>query len=173
MHLVTSALTTASTLNTISLSSASLLLRTYLFVSIVVYLSRGRPPLPIADFYANTTSMPIPPFLDLKPAENTLSPFEAPNPWLPTMQTTPAHPGEHLCKVQRSLQHFAEVYGGVAPGTFAGISDLGGAEVLDGTLFIRAAGLTADRLGWMREGQQVSAYNFEAWDFTGFYDMDA
>ena len=74
------------------------------------------------------------------------------------------HPDEHLCKVQRALMHYGEVYGGKTPGDFAGLKELGGAEKLDGTLFVRAAGLTAGRLGWMREGQERSHF-----DFSGFY----
>lgn len=183
MHLVTSSLMVTSIINTISLSSASLLLRTYFVVSLVLYVSRGRPPLLISAFYASTTSMPTPPPTNIKPEAGTLEPSEAPNPWLPIIQTTLVHPSEHLCKLQRSLLHFAEVYGGAAPGTFAGVPELEGAEVLDGTLFIRAAGLTADRLGWKREGQgirskeseklKIEADEMRAWDFTGFYGLQA
>jgi hypothetical protein len=41
---------------------------------------------------------------------------------------------------------------------------LEGAELLDGTLFVRSAGLTATALGWMREGQKKGE-----WDFSGFW----
>ena len=50
-----------------------------------------------------------------------------------------------------------------AAGDFAGVG-LEGAEVLDGTLFIRVAGLTADRMGWMKEGQET-----QFWDRMGFF----
>jgi len=41
---------------------------------------------------------------------------------------------------------------------------LDGMEKLDGTLFVRAAVLSANRLGWMREGQPMRGF-----DFNGFF----
>lgn len=167
MHLVTSSLMTISLLNTLSPASASLLLRTYFIFSLVLYVARGRPPLPIADFYAATTTAPSPPSSPtLKPADETLPPSETPNPWLPILQTTLVHPNEHLCKAQRALYHYAETLGGTPAGHFTGIvKGLDGAEKLDGSLFVRIAGLTANRLGWMREGQTK-----RTWDNGGFFE---
>lgn len=101
-----------------------------------------------------------------------MPPHFAPNPWLPIVQTTLVHPNEHLCKLQRALWHFADVYGGRAKGRWVeqdkdngeSAQGLEGLKELDGTLFIRAAGLTADRLGWMREGEEK-----KDWDRLGFY----
>ena len=42
-----------------------------------------------------------------------------------------------------------------------------GAEDLDGSLFLRVARLTADRLQWMREGEER-----EQFDFDGFYGAE-
>lgn len=179
MHLVTSALMTTTLINTLSLQSASLLLRVYFLFSLVVYIARGRPALPIGAFYAHTTPTPSPPDAkSVQPAPDTLPPAGAPNPWLPILQTTLVHPNEHLCKAQRALAHFATVYGGAAPGAFAAVdahagesadgAGLEGAAALDGTLFVRVAGLTADRLGWMREGEEK-----RIWDMVGFFDKSA
>jgi len=46
------------------------------------------------------------------------------------------------------------------------ITELPGSEHLDGSLFLRTALLTADRLGWVREGQNLG----EFWDFKGFFN---
>lgn len=46
------------------------------------------------------------------------------------------------------------------------ITELPGSEHLDGTLFLRTGLLTADRLGWVREGQDLG----EFWDFKGFFN---
>ena len=158
---------TTSLLNTLSLNSASLLLRTYFIFTLVLYVARGRPPLPVADFYKATTAMPTPPSSSkLEPAPNTLPPSETPNPWLAILQTTLVHPNEHLCKCQRALYHYAENFGNTPVGHFTDrVKDLDGAEVLDGSLFIRIAGLTANRLGWMREGQKQ-----RSWDNGGFFE---
>lgn len=184
MHLVTSAIFLPSFLSHLSYPSGVLLLRTYFLISLALYIARGRPALPIAEFYNSVTSTPQPPGPHPKPAEKTykedrsagydtegsqkvwldVSDQITPNPWLPIVQTTLVHPNEHLCKLQRSLLHFANIFGETAPGEFGSVRELEGAEFLDGTLFIRAAGLTANRLGWMREGQAE-----RRWDMDGFF----
>ncbi|KAH9895753.1 hypothetical protein C8Q73DRAFT_644436 [Cubamyces lactineus] len=167
MHLVTSSLFLPSFAAYLSPSSMALLLRTYFAMSLAWYIARGRPALPTREFYEATTPKPSPPSLgreDIPAAKDTLTPDDAAaNPWLPIIQTTLTHPGEHVCKLQRALMHNATVYGTRDAGYFTG-TELEGAEVLDGTLFIRVAGLTADRLGWMKEGQEQGA-----WDRAGFW----
>lgn len=163
MHLVTSALLLPSLLDLLSPSSAAALLRTYFALSLIVYISRGRAPFPVADFYAAVAEFPRGPNPPPEFAPNTLPPQNNPNPWHQIIQTTLVHPDEHLCKLQRALLHFAQLYGGTASGTFA----KGGFAALDGCLFVRVAGLTADRLGWMREGQKL-----RGWDRSGFYKSE-
>ncbi|KAI0791403.1 hypothetical protein C8Q75DRAFT_76228 [Abortiporus biennis] len=188
MHLVTSSLFMPSLMAHLTHTTAVLFLRSYFILSLVLYVARGRPALPIAEFYKNVTDTPLPPIAQPKPSEKTFQEFNnadydpnegreawkavqdmtTPNPWLPIIQTTLVQPNEHLCKLQRALAHFATVLGETAPGRFAdlaGPGGLDGADLLDGTLFIRAAGLTADRLGWMREGQAE-----RGWDFGGFFE---
>ena len=59
--------------------------------------------------------------------------------------------------------HDAALYGTYPAGYFSG-TELEGAELLDGTLFIRAAGLTAGVLGWIKEGQAI-----RDWDRASFF----
>ena len=77
-----------------------------------------------------------------------------------------AHPDEHLAKAVRSFSTFATHWGGRPAGYYAGGGEGGleGREVLDGTLFVRAAGLTLDRLGWAHE----SGKSLGRWDRDGF-----
>ena len=142
-------------------SSASLLLKTYFLFTLIVYVARGRPPLPIVDFYQETTARPTAPGSIPQSAEKTIGSAASPNSWLQIIQTTLVHPDEHLCKIQRALAHSAVLYAGTPPGTFSRFADHGlkGAEVLDDTLFVRAAGLTAERLGWMREGERLGTWS--------------
>jgi len=65
--------------------------------------------------------------------------------------------------LQRTLSEYASHFGDTPAGTFAG-TELKDADLIDGTLFIRAAGLTAARLGWVREGEPA-----ESWDTRGFF----
>ncbi|KAI0822157.1 hypothetical protein BC628DRAFT_1340970 [Trametes gibbosa] len=166
MHLVTSSLFLPSFVAYLSPRSSVLLLRGYFAISIAWFVSQGRCALPIREFYEKTTAMPAPPQTagaQAAPTKGTLIPdVVAPNPWLPIVQTTIAHPGEHVCKVQRALAHNATAYATRGAGSFAG-TGLEGAELLDATLFVRAAGLTADRMGWMKEGQAEGG-----WDRAGF-----
>ncbi|KAF9235891.1 hypothetical protein BU15DRAFT_64442 [Melanogaster broomeanus] len=69
-----------------------------------------------------------------------------PNPFLPIIQSSLAHPNEHHIKIQRAFAHFNTLYGLRPPGYFAG-TELDGAELLDGSLFVRAAILTIDAMG--------------------------
>ena len=102
----------------------------------------------------------------LKPAKGTLVPEDPhPNPWLTLLQNTVMHRDDHLCKLQRSLAHFAALYGTAPAGYLKELGvELEGAEKVDGSLFVRAAGLSMDRLGWVREGDEE-----KDWDFDPFY----
>ncbi|TFY67529.1 hypothetical protein EVJ58_g1558 [Rhodofomes roseus] len=116
----------------------------------------GRPSLNIKEFYAGTspdaTLEPAVPKPSLAPAGTT------PNPWLALVERAIVHPDDHVVKVQRALLHYSKAYGGRGPGTFEDTA-LEGAEVVDGTLFVRVAQLTAKRMGV--EGT--------FWDFKGFF----
>ncbi|THH28849.1 hypothetical protein EUX98_g5339 [Antrodiella citrinella] len=186
MHAVTSAIFLPSFTTYLSPAASSFLLKTYFVTILAVYVARGRPGLPLAEFFTQvpkptppgpqptsspeifTVPFPSNPDLYKQPKKNWIAAggdkIHTSNPWLPIIQTTLLHPDEHLCKLQRSLYHFASVFGTTRPGTFSHLSDvLEGADVLDGSLFIRAAGLTANRLGWVREG-----FAQKSWDFGGF-----
>lgn len=159
MHLVTSSLFLPSYMAVLSSpTSKSLLLRSYFSRSLAYYISRGRPALDIRSFYSSSRSFNIV-FPGPKPTPSTsafpepCSPYAiTPNPWLPIIQSALVHPDDHLCKVQRALAHYGSLYGDVAPGEFED-TELDGSEFIDGTLFIRAAGLTMAWMGRVREGE--------------------
>ncbi len=151
----------------LSPTSTTILLRTYLLNTLALYVARGRPPLPIAEFFDHVTPTPAAPaHVSKKPAEGTLAPEKlAANPWLALLQSTIMHPDDHLCKLQRALSHYAALYGTTPKGHFKDMGvELEGAERLDGSLFVCTAGLAMDRVGWMREGEER-----RVWDFDGFY----
>jgi hypothetical protein len=79
-----------------------------------------------------------------------------------------AYPEEHVPKTIRSLAVFAARWGSRPTGYFAGGGEDGleGREALDGTLFVRAASLTLDRLGWAHE----SGKELVEWDYEGYYN---
>jgi hypothetical protein len=174
MHLVTSSLFMSSLVTAVSPNSQLNLLHTYFAASLVEYIGRGRPALNLDQFYGNTTTNILPPGYEV-PA--TAAEFGAqgaktvPNPWLPLIQSVLGHPDDHLPKLLRSLSHYATVYGDREPGHFSKIlqhasEKLPGLELLDSTLFVRVAGLSMNRMAWVREGQPEAPF----WDRQGFFD---
>lgn len=90
------------------------------------------------------------------------------NSWNRIVQNALVHPDEHLCKTQRALAEFARRYGQRAAGYYGGSigfdGRLDGVEKLDGTVFVRVAGLCGERLGWAYEGGEL-----KNWDRSGFF----
>jgi hypothetical protein len=185
MHLVTSTLFIPSLVTSLYQNphAQALLLRSYFSTSLARYLARGRPILDIVKFYSDTSSLlpssghNVIPGPQPSPCDDTLpnktSPeARTPNPWLSIIQSALVHPNEHLCKIQRSLAHFSALYGLRGQEWFATdnskLEDVErnmGLGELDGTLFLRVAMLTANTLGWMREGNEEVGWNYE-----GFYE---
>lgn len=152
MHVVTSSLFLPAYRAYISPASFTVLLRVFLRTTLTWYISRGRAPLNIREFYAETNPAPEP-----KPADKLAALADA-NPWLPVIQQSLAHNDDHLPKTQRALAHFAQVYGDRVTGTFGGLDD---AEIIDGTLFVRVAELTA---------KVADTTTTQPWHFGGFFD---
>jgi len=173
MHLVTSSLFLSSLVAYLTPSSQSLLLRSYFATSLAWWISRGRPGFNISGFFTDHGDLayPLPPGAHPTPGEGALpSPASrfatTPNPWLSIIQNTIVHPDDHIAKLQRSLAHYSHLYGH----RIAGRSDfekteLLDADKLDGSLFLRVAGLTAKRMGRVRDGEQPAVF----WDRVGFF----
>lgn len=110
-----------------------------------------------------------------------------PNPWRTIIRAAMVHPEEHVVKTVRALSHYAQLwgarrrrgagnawfFGGCKPGCEDGthVSErnddaphvhLPGIEKLDETVFVRIAGMTMDRLGWMREGEKMGVWSGRA-----------
>ena len=173
MHLVTSSLLLSSIFSLLTRRSQELLLRGYFATCLVWYIGHGRPELDIARFFENAATLhPIPPgpkpspHKDVSPSPT--SPFAVtPDPWLPIIQSTLTHPDDHLSKFQRALAEYSSHFGSTPAGYFTG-TELKGAELIDGSLFVRVAGLTTGRLGWVREGKPPLR---GFWDRRGFFKV--
>jgi len=173
MHFVTSSLFLSSIFLLLKRGSQELLLRGYFATCLVWYVSRGRPEIDIARFFGNAATLhpiapePKPtPHKDVSPSPT--SPYAlTPNPWLSIIQSSLTHPDEHLPKLQRALAEYSSRFGSTPAGYFKG-TELKDAELIDGTLFVRVAGLTAGRLGWVREGESPLQ---DVWDRRGFYKV--
>ncbi|GAA5909390.1 hypothetical protein JCM5296_007022 [Sporobolomyces johnsonii] len=71
------------------------------------------------------------------------------NPWARVLESAVDHHDEHVTKVVRTLLFAASHFGTSPPGYFT--SSLPGSQAMDGSIFIRAAGLTLSSLGWAHE----------------------
>ncbi|KAI5992342.1 hypothetical protein F5J12DRAFT_859832, partial [Pisolithus orientalis] len=134
--MVTSSLFLPSLIGPLTPSSQALLLRAYLVTVLTWWVARGSPALKIESFMASTTT-----HFTAPPSEgNDDSDFqkEHSNPFLPIIQSSIIHPNDHLPNIQRSFAHFSTLYGNRPAGYHKG-TELEGAELLDGSLFVRAA----------------------------------
>lgn len=171
MHLVTSSLFLPSICPYFPPHIIQIFLRSYFSICLTHWVTLGRPSVEITqDFVSKTDPFPQEPIGDrgLNPAKDTLTPETVtPNPWLAIIQSALMHPDDHVCKVQRALGHWSRMFGGRPQGYWAKSSpkedavQLKGVELLDGTLFLRVAGMTQDTKGWMREGQEQRKWSLE------------
>ncbi|KAG6856957.1 hypothetical protein H0H87_011627 [Tephrocybe sp. NHM501043] len=171
IHLITSSLFLSSICGVLKPVSQELLLRSFFAVCLTWWIGRGRPGLDIRGFFAETSTNPGPvpsfpaPHKDALPNQDSLI-ASNPNPWFQLIQDALVLPDEHFPKAIRALAHFSEIYGGRRAGQEDFVaSELPGAELIDGTLFVRAAVLNNSKLRGAEVDLSMTAY----WDRQGFY----
>jgi hypothetical protein len=131
---------------------------------------RGDHALPIADFYTATDAQM---FAPARAGPGALSsPISS---WTRIIASGLQFPDEHSPKLVRALADFAVRWGTRAAGYYAtGKNDGGtdgcwrpleGIERLDGTLFVRIAGITIERLGWVHEGEKARRWDRDNFPF--------
>lgn len=152
MHLVTSSAFLPSHAALVSPAARARLLHTYLMTALSFYAFLRCPPLDFTGFYAATKESSK---VDIKA-----------NPWLAIIQDAIEHHDEHLTKTQRALAAWSSHFGckdfrhpsSTSPA-------LKGIEALDGNLFLKAAHLTALRVGPPVNVPTMRARPTE-WDFA-------
>ncbi|KAK0451424.1 uncharacterized protein EV420DRAFT_716899 [Desarmillaria tabescens] len=160
MHLVTSAIFLPSFVTFLSTTSQALLLRSYMTVTFAWWISCGRPSFDIPKFFEAQAVAPNGSSATV--ADENLS--STPNPWFAIIQQALFHPDDHLCKIQRALAYYATLYGTRPSGQVDFTeTELPGAEKLDGTLFLRAAQLTAKHFE-LRRGEKFTTET-PLWDY--------
>ena len=181
MHMVTGSLFIPSILKAIpTMESKVTLLRSMLLVILVHTLIRGRPRIN-PKLLMSYTATPRPPsgtgFAPCKPdssAIGSLADDNFVNPWPEIIASSLHHPDPHTMKTIRTLYYAAQRYGTTTSGNALGALRLDGTEShegaaeLDGTVFVRAAGVVMDTLGWVTHGQKPAD-----WDRSGLGWDDA
>ncbi|KAI6147680.1 hypothetical protein BKA82DRAFT_754145 [Pisolithus tinctorius] len=152
MHIITSSLLLPSLIGPLTPSSQALLLHAYLVRVLAWWVAHGSPALNIESFAASTsTHFIVPPSEGI---DSSIFQKEHSNPFLPIIRSSILHPNDHLSKIQHSFVHFGTLYGNRPAGYHKG-TELEGAELLDGSLFIRATLLAANYMGEATPGVLV------------------
>ncbi|KAL0067526.1 hypothetical protein AAF712_005517 [Marasmius tenuissimus] len=153
MHTVTSSLFLPTVLSVLSPASQKLLLPAYFTIILSVWIYRGKPALNVRTLFNGHVPSPFP----------TTSNYGVKrNPWFDLINHSIVHPDDHLVKLHRALAHFASLYGSTKAGELAHASaELDGTELVDGTLWLRAAVLTANRV------EELDARGY--WDRLGYF----
>ncbi|KAJ6627656.1 hypothetical protein B0H10DRAFT_2161041 [Mycena sp. CBHHK59/15] len=169
MHVLTSALCIPSLFKIIpDPVHKAQLLQGYVRSSALFVLTSGRPriDIPLLMSYSQFPLPPLPaPKPELAAALGDPRVEGESNPWLAVVQNALHHKDAHVIKAVRTLYYCAQHYGLTAPGAAIGARDGAGEEThagagkMDGTVFIRAAGVLSEALGW------VAALGWDAaWD---------
>ncbi|KAJ7437915.1 hypothetical protein B0H11DRAFT_2359306 [Mycena galericulata] len=125
-------------------------------------LVRGRPRIGIPLMMSYTDS-PGPAAHGLPGGADALD--AAANPWLAIIQNALQHKDAHVIKTVRALYYCAQRYGLTAPGEAIGARDEEGGEThvgagkMDGSVFVRAAGVVTETLGWVAYGGKAGDWD--------------
>ncbi|KAJ7701170.1 hypothetical protein B0H17DRAFT_1245851 [Mycena rosella] len=165
LHLLTGGLSVRVVLDALKqpLHKAQLL-QAYACSAAMVTLFRGRPRIDPA--IAMSHSALPQPSAALSNTKSTFGKAGGGSPWLAVLNNAAIHEEVHVIKAVRALLYYAQQYGPTPPGTVIGIVDGGGNEThnggakVDGTLFIRVAGVLTDALGWITHGDQRGAWEY-------------
>ncbi|CAL1713315.1 unnamed protein product [Somion occarium] len=177
MHMLNVTLFVPSLLNAIpTIESKALLLRATLPVFLLYLIMRGRPRID-PELMMSYTANPRPPKSENAPAPDSSAlgdprRDEFANPWPAIVASVLHAPDPHTVKAIRALYYAAQKYGTTPAGGAIGAFQPNGEEThkgtskTDGTIFVRAAGVVMDVLGWVSHGQEEGTWDRSAlgWD---------
>ena len=179
MHLVTSSLFLQPILAVLEKPAYKIaLLSAYVHVLVLTTLTRGRPRIN-PELLMSYTDIPRPPVSASNLPDPSSTSLGNPkndtdyNPWPAMIEAVQYHHDSHVPKTLRTLIFASQKYGDKAPGKAIGAfhRDSGaethnGTGKMDGTIFVRAAGLVMDTLGWVSYGQEKGSWDRSAlgWD---------
>ncbi|KAF7797441.1 hypothetical protein EIP86_008636 [Pleurotus ostreatoroseus] len=158
-----------------TMESRVALLRAMLPVILMYMLLRGRPRIK-PELMMSYTAVPRPPRVlteapDLSSIGDGHEEQDV-NPWPEIVASVVHAPDAHTVKAIRALYYAAKMYGTTPAGGAIGAFGPDGTEThegmsrMDGTIFIRAAGVVMDTLGWVSHGQKEGHWDRSAlgWD---------
>ncbi|VDB87475.1 unnamed protein product [Peniophora sp. CBMAI 1063] len=173
MHVLTSSLFFPPLLGALKLpGSKARLLASYFGSLIVILLARGSPKFDagLLMSYSATPSPPkgIAPKHDMPGALGDPTSPDNVGAWATMLPHILPARDSHTVKAFRSLYVYAQLYGGTLPGEVRGAKAIPGGEALDGSVFVRAAGVLLDVMGWVGPGGGEQEGNWDrsalGWD---------
>jgi hypothetical protein len=157
------------------------LLRGYIPVIFLTTLARGRPRIDpeLLMFYTDAPRPPPGP----TPTEALYDNADhQPALWPALIEGALYHPEPHVIKSMRTLIFAAQHFGDKGPGEVIGAFRSGpdgkkeethvGISKVDGTIFVRAAGVMMDNLGWVGRGQQEGRWDSSALGWDAAWEVD-
>ena len=189
MHLVTSSLFLQPFFTVLENPAHKIaLLNTYIPALVLITLTRGRPRIN-PELLMSYTDIPRPPGSSQQqqqqqPNSTSLGNPQNDtdyNPWPAIIEAVQYHHDSHVPKTLRTLIFASQKYGDKAPGTAIGAfrhhGDSGaaaethkGSGKMDGTIFVRAAGMVMDTLGWVSYGQKEGSWDRSALGWEAAWD---
>ncbi|ORX36099.1 hypothetical protein BD324DRAFT_630158 [Kockovaella imperatae] len=163
MHGLTSSVFVHAFMPVLDIPQRRALLASYILTLLVVSMSRGRAHLD-PSWLMEATAFPVGPGSTAKSSKNTIvdpTDNETRNPWTGIIESCLYDWDAHVPKAIRSLVHFANLYGSVPQGGF-GMALPADYSMLDGSVFVRAAGVIMDVMGWCREGEKSGGWDRSA-----------
>jgi len=187
MHLVTSSLFLQPLFKVLEKPAhKAALLNAYIPVLVLITLTRGRPRIN-PELLMSYTDIPRPPVSagDSQQQPNSVSLGNPQNdtdynPWPAIIEAVQYDHDSHVPKTLRTLIFASQKYGDKAPGTAIGAFHQGdsskaaethkGTGKMDGTIFVRAAGMVMDTLGWVSYGQKKGSWDRSALGWEAAWD---
>ncbi|KAJ7101270.1 hypothetical protein B0H15DRAFT_927127 [Mycena belliarum] len=153
------------------------LLQGYLRLAAALIVGFGRPRIDI-QLLMSYTEFPRPPVTALSGAHAVGDPSVAAeaDPWPAIVLNSLYHREPHVVKAVRALYYSAQRCGtapsGSAPGAFAadGTETHVGSGKLDGTVFVRTAGVLSETMGWVAFGAKDAPWDFSALGYDAAWD---
>nr|GAT48366.1 predicted protein [Mycena chlorophos] len=162
MHLVTSSICLPSIMRVLTTVEAkNTVLQGYARVAAMWLILRGRPRID-AELIMRFPEVPTPPGPTSLGADSLgfkSKDIAVANPWLAVIQNGLHHRDAHVVKTVRSLYYGANILPTLSSGKF-GLEHIKGGDKLDGSLWIRAAGVVSKEMGWVAFGEKAA----EDWD---------
>ncbi|KAJ7046092.1 hypothetical protein C8F04DRAFT_987792 [Mycena alexandri] len=185
MHVLTSAICLPSMVSLLSdpVHKAQLL-QGYARVTALYVILRGRPriDIPLLMSYSEFPRPPAQAHVAQGGADALGDPRKGgeTDPWLAIVQNALHHKDSHVVKAIRSLYYGAQRYGQRAAGGAIGARDElkegkethVGAGEMDGTIFVRAAGVVSDTLGWVAFGEKEGDWDRSALGWDAAWDSE-